>query len=108
MLAALNVVLAAPATYETTYHRWDCSRRDDVCLESAPVQACSIPEYIEVVIEHEGGGSPSWMSITSTFEGQASPLGFLCGPLATAVENGIGGLIGPFAGILGTITGALC
>ncbi|OCL04803.1 hypothetical protein AOQ84DRAFT_225542 [Glonium stellatum] len=108
MLAAINVVLSSPATCQTTTHTWECFRRDDVCFHSASVQACSIPEYIEVVIEHEGGGAPSSMSITSTFTGEASPFGFLCGPLASAVEAGIGSVLGPFGGILGVITGASC
>lgn len=107
MLAAINVVLSSPATCTTT-HVENCPRQQDQCFTGPPIQACSIPEYIAVVIEHEGGGSPSMMSITSTFTGQASASDFNCGPLVSAVEAAVESSLGPFGDILGDITADTC
>jgi hypothetical protein len=107
MLAAINVVLSAPATCTTT-HVENCPRQQGQCFTGPPIQACSIPEFIAVVIEHEGGGAPSSMSITSTFTGQASGSDLNCNPLLSAVEAAIESSLGPFGDILGAITADSC
>jgi hypothetical protein len=106
MLAAINVVLSGPATCQDTYLD-NCPHGD--CIKSPTIKACTIPETINVQIEHEGGGAPSYMQIQSTFSASSvSGPAFLCGPLGVAVEAAIGSLLGPFGGILGVIAALPC
>jgi hypothetical protein len=106
LIAAINVVLSSPATCQDTYLE-NCPHGGD-CTKSPAIKACTIPEEVNVTINHEGGGAPSYIQIISKFSASASGPGFLCSPLLAAVEVGIGSLAGPFGGVLGVVGALPC